>query len=58
MKKISSKGCFTLAVTFAAVSVIWFATGSFGAGMIQAGVAVCELALGIYYRQKEKNDGR
>ena len=55
MKKVSSKGCFTLAVTFAAMSIIWFGTHHFGAGVVQAIVAAAELGLGFYYRHKEKN---
>ena len=55
MKKVSSKGCFILAVTFAAMSIIWFGTHNFGAGVIQAIVAAAELCLGFYYRHKEKN---
>jgi len=54
MKKVSSKHCFTLAVTFAAMSIIWFGTHNFGAGVIQAIVAACELCLGFYYLHKEK----
>ena len=54
MKKVSSKHCFTLAVTFAAMSIIWFGTHHFGAGVVQAIVAAAELGLGFYYLHKEK----
>ena len=57
MRKVSSKSCFVLAVTFAFMSAVWFLSGSFGAGVVQAIVAACELVLGIYYYHKEKNDG-
>lgn len=56
MKKPNSKSFFILAVTFALMSAIWFLSGSFGAGVIQAIVAACELFMGIYYLHKEKNE--
>ena len=55
MKKVSSKGCFILAITFFVISIIWFGTHHFGAGVVQAIVAAAELGLGFYYRHKEKN---
>ena len=55
MKKVSSKGCFILAITFFVISIMWFGTHHFGAGVVQAIVAAAELGLGFYYRHKEKN---
>jgi c-di-AMP phosphodiesterase-like protein len=58
MKKVSSKSCFSLAIIFASISIIWFVTVSFSNGLIMAIVAFLELVLGIYHKHKEKNDGR
>ena len=55
MKKVSSRNCFTLAVTFYILSIMWFGTHRFSLGLVQAVVATAELCLGFYYRHKEKN---